>query len=328
MRITRRQVGIALIVVAVAVLVFAIISSNGTGSTKFADATISGLKNGLVIAVTAIGLSLIYGTTGLVNFAHGELVTLGAVLAWYANQPSQWGGQWPLWTGAVLAVVVVAAVGGGIETWLWRPLRKRRAGLIQMLVVSIGLSLLGRNVIQAFYGGGKNPYYDYNVQGMLALGPFSAAPRDWAVIGTSIVVVVAVGLLLTRTRIGKAMRAVSDERDLAESSGIDGNRIVLFVWVLGGGLAGLGGVLQGLGDGAVAFDMGFRLLLLMFSAIILGGLGSAYGALLGALVIGLVIEWSTIWLPNDLKLAWAMALMIGILLFRPQGLLGRRERFG
>lgn len=327
MRSTARIIGLVLIAVAVVVVVIPALD-HGTDATRFADATVSGLKNGLIIAVTAIGLSLIYGTTGLVNFAHGELVTLGAVFAWFFNNPAKWGGHMSLWIGGLIAIIIVALFGGVLELGLWRPLRRRGAGLIQMLVVSIGLSLLLRNLIQVFYGAQRNPFYDYNVQSQFTIWRFSAPPRVWVIIIIAAVAVVAVGMFLTWTRYGMAIRAVADNNDLAESTGIDVNRVILLVWITGAGLAALGGVLQGLGDGAIAYDMGFRLLLLMFAAIILGGLGSAYGALAGGLVIGMVIEWSTIWLPGDLKLAWAMVLMVGILLVRPQGLLGRSERFG
>jgi branched-chain amino acid transport system permease protein len=123
------------------------------------------------------------------------------------------------------------------------------------------------------------------------------------------------------------MRAISDNRELAESTGINVARVVFVVWVMGGALAALGGVFQGLGN-AVQYQMGFRLLLLMFAAVILGGLGTAYGAMVGGLIVGLVSEMSTLWLPSELKSAWALAILIVVLLFRPQGVLGKRERFG
>ena len=123
------------------------------------------------------------------------------------------------------------------------------------------------------------------------------------------------------------MRAVSDNRDLAESSGIDVNRVVTIVWAGGAGLAGLGGVIFGLSQ-SVQWDMGFRLLLVMFAAVILGGLGSVYGPILGGLLIGIVFEVSSFWFPVEFKLAWALAVLIGVLLVRPQGLLGRNERIG
>jgi ABC-type branched-subunit amino acid transport system permease subunit len=118
-----------------------------------------------------------------------------------------------------------------------------------------------------------------------------------------------------------------DNRDLAESSGIDVDRVTLYVWFLGGGLASLGGVLFGLNQ-VVDYEMGFRLLLLMFAAVILGGLGTAYGAMVGGIAVGLVAMLSTLWFPTQLMQAWALALMILMLLVRPQGLLGRRERVG
>jgi len=143
----------------------------------------------------------------------------------------------------------------------------------------------------------------------------------------SLLVLAGVGLMLKRTRAGKAIRAVSDNRDLAESSGIDVSRVVLNVWLLAGGLAALGGVFFGLAQ-LVSWDMGFKLLLLMFAAVILGGLGTAYGVIAGSLVVGIVAQVSTIWLPVELQNAWALVVLILVLLVRPQGIFGRRERVG
>ncbi len=283
------------------------------------------MKFGLIIAMAAIGLSLVFGTTGLVNFAHGDLVTMGAVIAWFFNTPG--GLVMQLIPAAVLAIILSGAAGGALELGLWRPLRRRRTGLIQMLVISIGLSLLLRNIIQIVFGGHSQPYLDYTIQRALTWGPFAATPRDLSIIGISLIALVAVATLLQQTRIGKAMRAVADNRDLAESSGINVERVILVVWVVGTALAALGGVLAGL-DQQVSFLLGFRLLLLMFAGVILGGLGTAYGAMLGSLVIGLVTEWSTLWFSAELKFVWALGVLIVILLFRPQGLLGQRERIG
>jgi neutral amino acid transport system permease protein len=143
----------------------------------------------------------------------------------------------------------------------------------------------------------------------------------------SLLVLAGVGLLLRRTRAGKAIRAVSDNRDLAESSGIDVSRVILNVWLLAGGLAALGGVFFGLAQ-LVSWDMGFKLLLLMFAAVILGGLGTAYGVIVGSLVVGIVAQVSTIWFPVELQNAWALIVLILILLVRPQGVFGQRERVG
>jgi neutral amino acid transport system permease protein len=292
---------------------------------RFVIQTLTGLRFGLIIAITAIGLSLIFGTTGLVNFAHGELVTLGAVMAWFLNAPGGPGIQ--LIGAGIIAVALSMAAGGAIEVGLWRPLRRRRTGLIQMLVISIGLSLVLRNVIQIWFGGASRPYFDYTIQQSLVLGPIRITPRDLVVMLLATIALVGVATMLQRTRIGKAMRAVADNRDLAESSGIDVQRVILVIWIVGGGLAGFGGVLFGVTEN-VSFIMGFRLLLLMFAGVILGGLGTAYGAMVGSLVVGLVTELSTLWFSTELKLVWALIVLILILLVRPQGLLGRRERIG
>jgi branched-chain amino acid transport system permease protein len=298
----------------------------GFGS-RFMAQTLSGLRFGLIIAITAIGLSLIFGTTGLVNFAHGELVALGAIVAWFLNAPSGTGLGLQLIGAAVIATIIGMGAGGAVELSLWRPLRKRRTGLIQMLVISIGLSLLLRNVLQIWFGGSSRPYFDYTIQQAIVIGPLRITPRDLAVMALATLVLVGVATMLQRTKLGKAMRAVSDNRDLAESSGIDVQRVILYIWVIGGGLAAFGGVLYGLAEN-VSYLMGFRLLLLMFAGIILGGLGTAYGAMFGSIVVGLVTEWSTLYFSTELKFVWALFVLILILLVRPQGLLGRRERIG
>jgi neutral amino acid transport system permease protein len=312
-------------------LIFAL-GEGGAGRTRFLDrflaTTFNGLQFGLIIAITAIGLSLVFGTTGLVNFAHGELVTIGAVAAWFLNSPAHLGGKVTLVVAAAISLALAAGIGGALELGLWRPLRRRRTGLIQMLVISIGLALLLRNLIQIWFGGRSLQYFDYNLQrASITLGPIALTPRDLVVVILSVVTLVAVATMLQKTKIGKAMRAVADNRDLAESSGIDVQRVILFVWVLGTVLAAFGGILAGV-DENVSYLLGFRLLLLMFAGIILGGLGTAYGAMLGSIVVGLVTEWSTLFFSTELKITWGLAVLIVILLFRPQGILGQKERFG
>ncbi|WP_231558536.1 branched-chain amino acid ABC transporter permease [Modestobacter caceresii] len=297
--------------------------NDGGGTIRAVQLFVDGLRFGLLIAMAAVGLSLIYGTTGLTNFAHGELVTIGAIAAWYINVQ----GGVPLIPAALLAMVVGGVVGALNELAIWRPLRRRGTGLIAALVVSIGLSLALRYSYQIFYGGFSNPYADYQGQRAKSYGPFTLQDRDVASIVIAVVVLVLVALMLQRTKIGKAMRAVSDNRDLAASSGIDVNRVVLFVWVLGGALAALGGVLLGLSD-QVQWDMGFRLLLLMFAGVTLGGLGTAYGALLGSLIVGVFVQMSTLVIPNDMKYVGGLLLLIVILVVRPQGILGSRARIG
>ena len=293
---------------------------------RFLQALFSGIEYGAVIAIAAVGLSLVFGTTRLINFAQGELVAIGAVVAYFFNAAAAGPGL-HLIIAALLAMVVGALVGGGLEFGLWRPLRERGTGRINMFIISIGLSLLLRHVILVLFGSRPGSYTNYNIQPTLELGPISATPRDLGIIGLSLVTLLAVALLLQRTKIGTAIRAVSDNPDLAESSGIDVRRVILVVWVLAGTLAAFGGVLYGL-DTVVTWNMGFKLLLLMFAGIILGGLGSPYGAMVGSLVVGIIAQLSTLWFPVELKNAWALLVLIVVLLVRPQGILGRRERVG
>jgi neutral amino acid transport system permease protein len=291
-----------------------------------AQLTVVGIKFGAIIAITAIGLSLIFGTTGLINFAHGELVTIGAVTAFVLNA-GVIGPGIGLIPAALIAIVVGALIGAALERGLWQPLRIRGAGRIQLFIISIGLSLLLRHVVLVLFGSRPQPYPSYTIQQALVLGPIAITPRDLVITALALLVLVGVGLMLLRTRIGKAMRSVADDRDLAEASGVDVARVTLYVWTLGGGLAALGGVLYGLSE-IVSWDMGFRLLLLIFAAVILGGLGSAFGAMAGGLLIGLVAQVSTAWFPVELQNAWALGALILVLLLRPQGIFGRAQRIG
>jgi branched-subunit amino acid ABC-type transport system permease component len=295
----------------------------GGGGVRAVQLLVDGLRFGLLIAMCAVGLSLIFGTTGLTNFAHGELVTIGAVVAWYINVE----GGISLIPAALLAMVVGMGVGALNELGIWRPLRRRGTGLVAALVVSIGLSLTLRYAIQIVYGGRSNPYVQYQSQRAVDYGLFNLTNRALFSIIISVVVLVLVALMLQRTKIGKAMRAVADNRDLAASSGIDVNRVIMVVWMMGAGLAALGGVLLGLSD-QVQWDMGYRLLLLMFAGVTLGGLGTAYGALVGSLVVGIFVQMSTLVIPDDMKYVGGLLLLIVILVIRPQGILGSRARIG
>ena len=289
---------------------------------EFLRLTVEGVKFGLTIAMMAVGLSLIFGTTGLVNFSHGELVALGAVFAWYIN-------SWGVWLpfAAVLAMGLSFLFGSGLDRGLWRPLRNRGSSLISMLVISIGLSIFLRYAILYVFRGRPRAYQDFVVQQGIELGPVTLAPKDIWAIGISLIVLGAVGMVLQFTRTGKAIRAVADNRDLAESSGIDVQRIINLVWGTGAALACLGGVLFSLGE-FVDWQSGFRLLLLVFAGVTLGGLGTAYGALVGSLIVGIFIQVSTLWIPTELKNVGALVVLILILIVRPQGILGQRERIG
>lgn len=288
--------------------------------------TIDGLRFGLVIAVAAIGLSLIFGTTGLTNFAHGELVTLGAVFTWMFNVTF----GVPLVGAAVLGIIAGIGVGWLNNAGIWHPLRRRRVGLIPQLVVSIGLAITLRYLVLALFSDRTQPFADSTVSAQRQWGPIAITDTNLLTMVISVVVLVAVAVMLQKTPIGKAMRAVSDNKDLAAASGINVERVIVFVWCLGGGLAALGGILLALSElgGRAQWEMGFKLLLLMFAGIILGGLGTAYGALLGCLIVGLLVQLSTLVINPDLKYIGGLLILILILVARPQGILGSRERIG
>jgi branched-chain amino acid transport system permease protein len=290
--------------------------------SRFAQSVADGVNFGLLIAICAVGLSLIYGTTGLTNFAHGEMVTFGAIVAYIFNQ----GFDMPILLAAPIAILIGAGLGYILDSGLWKPLRRRGVGLFAMMVISIGLAFLLRHIFLFGFGGDSRPLR-IRRQDAIDFGPFSLTPRTLVSIVLCVLVLIGVALVLQRTRIGKAMRAVSDNPDLAASSGINVEGVIRFVWVFGAALAALGGILFA-ADQQVNFRFGFELLLLMFAGITLGGLGTAYGAFLGCFLVGLLIQVSTLWVPFELKNVGALVVLILVLLVRPQGILGRSERVG
>lgn len=291
---------------------------------QLVERLINGLNFGLMLALASIGLSLVYGTTGISNFAHAEMVTFGALMAYLFAVVI----PWPLWVAIPIAVAASAAFGYLLDTGLWRPLRRKGLGLVQLMIVSIGLSLVLRYVFQMFIGGGTIQLPGSVPESLNLFGTVRLTIVDIISMATSVVVIIAFAIWLQRSRIGKATRAVSDNASLAAASGIDVDRVVRFVWILAGALAGLGGVLWAYFRPGIKWDMGSGILLLMFAAVILGGLGTAYGALVGSLIVGVLVEVSSLWIPADLKYVAALVILILILLFRPQGILGRRERIG
>jgi branched-chain amino acid transport system permease protein len=195
------------------------------------------------------------------------------------------------------------------------------------MIVSIGLSILIRYVFLYLFGGSNESYPAYRGQVGLNVGPITLDAKDYISMAIAIVVLMATAYALLRTRLGKATRAVADNPALAAASGIDVDRVIRVVWVSGAGLAGLAGILLGLAQG-VNFQMGYGILLLIFAAVTLGGLGTAFGALVGSLVVGMFISVSTLWIPIELKNVGALGILIVVLLVRPQGILGRAQRVG
>ncbi|WP_328807932.1 branched-chain amino acid ABC transporter permease [Nonomuraea antri] len=293
---------------------------------RAAQLTFEGLNLGLIIALAALGLSLIYGTTGLTNFAHGELVTLGAILAFWFNTGT-FGFELHLIPAAILAVAVAGVLGYGQDRFFWGKLRKRGTGIIAMMIISIGLALFMRYIFLILFGGQNESFAQYTAQAGIQVGPISAAPKNFVAMGVELLVLVVVGIALLRTRTGKAARAISDNPALAASSGINVDRVIRIVWAVGGAIAALAGVMLGMSQ-SLKYTMGQDILLLIFAGVTLGGLGTAFGALVGSLVVGLFIQVSTLWVPPELKSVGALGVLIVVLLFRPQGILGRRERIG
>jgi branched-chain amino acid transport system permease protein len=290
---------------------------------QFVNRFFNGLNFGLLLALAAIGVSLIFGTTGLSNFAHAELITFGALMTLVFSVTL----GLPVWLAILIAILLSGALGYSLDAVLWKPLRRKGVAVIPLMIVSIGLSLALRYLYQYFFGGSTSQLPGAGMAD-LKFGAILVSPIDLASMGISIVVLLGVAYFLLRTRIGKATRAVSDNPSLASASGIDVDNVIRIVWVVGAALAGLSGILWAYFRPGVSWDMGFQMLLLVFAAVTLGGLGTAFGALVGSLIVGLFVELSTLWLPSDMKIVGALVILILVLLFRPQGILGRKERIG
>ena len=306
--------------------------ASGTGGAAEADSgrsspilqlIIDGLGFGILIALGALGLNLIFGTTGLTNFAHGELLTLGAFTAIVLNELGL-----NIIIAAPIAVIIAAALfGWGQNKVLWRPLRRRRTGLIAAMIVSIGLAITLRYVVLLLFGGSPRSYQQFAGQEGWHIGAVSVTPKAIILAAIAVVVIALTVTWLQRSRIGKATRAVSDNPALASATGIDVERVISVVWTLGAGLAAFAGIYLGLTQD-VSWNMGQRILLVLFASVTLGGLGTIYGAIVGALIVGLFVQLTTLIIPTEMKTVGALFLMIVILLVRPQGILGRRERVG
>jgi neutral amino acid transport system permease protein len=287
----------------------------------------NGLALGSIIALAAVGLTLTYGILRLSNFAHGDFMTLGAYLTWWTNtgiEISLFGNDMIKLTPLNLWLsILVGAVGTVLmmflsEVLLWKPMRDRRATATTLTIISIGLALFIRNGILLIWGG-NNQRYDIPIVAAVNFAGTRIAYDRLISIALAVVAIAALHFLLQNTKIGKAMRAVADNVDLARVSGINVERVVLWTWIINGVLTALGGVMLGLTTGALRPNMGWFLILPMFASVILGGIGNPYGAIAGGVAIGLAQELSVPWLGADYKLGVALFIMIVILLVRPQG---------
>jgi branched-subunit amino acid ABC-type transport system permease component len=289
----------------------------------FAQLLANGLVTGSVIAIAAVGVSIVYAILRLVNFAYGDFMAFGALAAYAFNGPLGLG----LVVSAILAMLATAVLSLALDAVLWRPLRHRRAGFMSLFLASIGLALVLRQSLLLAYGPQPQTYRVDQFK-VYVLGSVRLSQSQMITIFAATAIIVALGLFLARTTIGRTMRALADDRTLAAVAGIDVGRTIAFTWIVAGMLAGIAGILAGLAQTTFDPNFGFTLLLPIFAAVVLGGIGSAYGALAGGLTLGIAMELST-WPPffggvNPVyKPVVAFVVLAAALMIRPQGLFGR-----
>lgn len=280
---------------------------------QLAQLFVNGVAVGSIIALAAVGLTLTYGILRLANFAHGDFMTLGAYLTLLANTSGI-----NIWLSMLLGAIGTVAAMLISEKLIWSNMRSRRATSTTLIIISIGLALFLRNGIILIWGG-SNKSYDIPTSPAREILGIRIPQNQLIVMLLAVIVILALHYLLQNTKIGKAMRAVADNLDLARVSGIDVDRVVLWTWAIAGSLTALGGSIYGLIT-AVRPNMGWFLILPMFAATILGGIGNPYGAIAAALVIGVTQELSTPFLGSQYKQGVGLFIMILVLLIRPKGL--------
>lgn len=289
------------------------------GLHDVAQTGLNGLSLGAIYALGAVGLTLVYGILKLTNFAHGDFLTFGAYMAFLVNVT--WGA--PLVVAIFWAMIATALLGVLFERVLWGPMRAKHAGFLQLILMSIGLAFVLRFVVQWFWGT-EIRQLDVDTTSSVELLGLRIGQTELIALAIGVSVIVGTGLVLRFTILGKRMRALSDDLELAETSGIDTKRVILYTWIFAGGLAGLAGVLAG-SITNLRPELGFELLLPIFAAVILGGIGDAFGALAAGLVIGVMTEWSTLLIDARWKTAVGFLVLILVLVIRPQGIFGRAK---
>jgi branched-chain amino acid transport system permease protein len=294
----------------------------------------NGVMLGATIGLGAVGLTLTYSILGFANFAHGELITVGAYVAltllWLLTAAAGWGlGQWgalsfgwPFLVVLVAAMAATAALALGLERALFRPLR-RRGTMIGLVIASFGASLALRSLV-AFAWGPEPYYYARAIPIARQVLPGVRVTADQLfVLALTAALMVGLHLLLTRTTLGRAMRAMSENPALLAVTGIEPAAVARWTCVIGGSLAAVAGVLVGL-TVQVRPLLGFDLLLPLFAAVILGGVGSVYGALAGSLIVGLAEALAVPLVGAEYRAAVAFLVLIAVLVVRPAGLAGSR----
>lgn len=283
----------------------------------------NGLVNGSILAMAAVGLSLAFGVLKIVNYAHGDLLTVGAYVAVATNVSL----GLPMVPAVIISILSVTVLVLVFEFGLFRPLRLKGAGLLSKFFVAIGLALILRHLVALIFGA--NPRrYNVDLMKVYDLGIIRLTYSQAIVVVCAVIIVPLLGVMLAKTKVGRGMRAISDDNDLAAVAGVNVQRTIVYTWILSGGLAALAGTLQGLVQNVFEPNMGFRLLLMIFAAVILGGVGSAYGALAAGLVLGVVMDlatWTPLFggLPTVYKPVVAFVVLIVVLIFKPSGIFGK-----
>ena len=277
-----------------------------------------GLVTAAVLSLSAVALTLQYAVSRVANLAHGELLTIGAYGAYEALQL----------TGSVLLAALGAVVAGGLAGIAMNlGLIERFAGRpsIVFVIATLGVSLVLQNALVLIFGA-ANKVYAIDQGSAHHLGPFVLTDAEILVLVSAAVVASALYVLLQRTKFGKALRAVSDNRELAAASGIPARRVITATWGIAGMVAGFSGFVLAETIGTFTPSLGFGYLLITLTAAVAGGLGRPYGTLVGALVVGLVLELAGAYTNSSYQLAFALGVLVILLLFRPNGILvsGRR----
>ncbi|MCU4971577.1 branched-chain amino acid ABC transporter permease [Halobacteria archaeon AArc-m2/3/4] len=301
----------------------------------------NGLLVGLILGLAGIGLSMTYSILNFANFSHGDLITVGAFSGWSVTYLLAGAGVTEFGTrllidanlnvtvlgdpvavvaGLVLASILTILIALVVDRLVYRPMRDSSG--ISLLIASIGVALVLRHLVAFVYRAHTRGVTGSERVDILPVleGTGDVSVNTATLMIVAVALMIGVHLLVQRTKLGTAMRAMADNQDLALITGIPTERVVTWTWILGAGLTGAAGFLIVLERGTLDFNIGWGLLLLIFAAVILGGIGSIYGAIGGGLVIGLTQSLSTIWIPSDFATPAAFSLMILVLLFRPSGL--------
>lgn len=275
--------------------------------------TYNGIVLGSILALGAIGVSMVFGILRFANFAHGDLMTVGAYVALVFVE---WL-HWPVWLAAIPSLIITALVAVLLDQLFYR--RLRRVAPVILLISSFASALMLRALVQIIWGP-DNQVYERGISIPYRFAGIVITPDSVKVLIGGAIMVTAVHLFLSHTRMGKSMRAMSDNMDLALISGIPAKRVIFWTWMFTGVLAAVAGIMLAW-DTRMLPTMGWDVLLPIFAAAILGGVGKPYGAILGGFVIGLAMDYSVILLPSAYKEVVAFAIMVIVLVVRPQGLL-------